>query len=149
MSPRPGRGSDASVEERQNRVRAVFVADARLKPEPGPAEGSFAEIGGESFYRVVNYDSMPPFLMGLVSASDHWFFISSNGALTAGRRDPDHSLFPYYTDDRIHDSRNQTGSKTVVMVERDDGDLLWEPFSSMYAGAYSLTRTLFKSVYGN
>ncbi len=128
---------------------ATYAAEAALKAGPGPVEGSFVEIGGEPFYRVVNYDSMPPFLMSLVSASDHWFFISSNGALTAGRRDPDHSLFPYYTDDRIHDSQDQTGSKTVIRVDGKGGARLWEPFSPRYSGLYRLTRSLFKSVYGN
>ncbi|MDZ7723060.1 MAG: hypothetical protein U5R06_09720 [candidate division KSB1 bacterium] len=52
-------------------------------------------------YRIEHYDQMRPFFMNIVSDSDLWMFISSNGALTAGRRDPDHALFPYYTDDRI------------------------------------------------
>lgn len=73
---------------------------------------------------------MSPFLMNIVSDSDLWMFISSNGALTAGRRNPDQALFPYYTDDRIHDSRDITGSKTVVFVTKEDNLFLWEPFSS-------------------
>jgi hypothetical protein len=52
----------------------------------------------------------------VVSAADHWLFISSNGALTAGRRSPDHPLFPYYTVDKIHDSQDITGSKTLVLA---------------------------------
>jgi hypothetical protein len=92
---------------------------------------------------------MPPFFMSLVSDSDHWLFISSNGALTAGRKDPDHALFPYYTDDRIHDSQDQTGSKTILRIQRSGRTNLWEPFSQRMEGLYRTTRSLYKSVHGN
>ena len=72
---------------------------------------------------------MPPFFMSIVSNSDLWMFLSSNGALTAGRTNPDHALFPYYTDDRIHDSHDITGNKTIVFVRKADKICLWEPFS--------------------
>jgi len=112
-------------------------------------EGGPNEIRGERFYRIVNYDAMAPFLMSLVSDSDHWMFVSSTGALTAGRRDPDHALFPYYTDDRIHDSADQTGGKTILRVVRGAQTALWEPFSQRYEGLYRITRSLSKSIYGN
>ncbi|MEM2275514.1 MAG: hypothetical protein QXU43_00315, partial [Thermoproteota archaeon] len=127
----------------------VFVANISLKRRPKTVEGTLVEIGGKRFYRISNYDAMPPFLMSLVSDSDHWFFISSNGALTAGRRDPDHALFPYYTDDRIHDSQDQTGSKTIIMVNQDGKRFLWEPFSPRYEGLYNVSRNLYKSVFHN
>ncbi|MGD0939691.1 MAG: hypothetical protein ABR905_08250 [Terracidiphilus sp.] len=111
--------------------------------------GGQVEIGGERFYRIVNYDSMAPFLMSIVSDADHWMFVSSTGALTAGRKDPDCALFPYTTDDRIHDSQDQTGSKTILRVARPDGVALWEPFSQRYDGIYRVTRSLLKSVYSN
>ncbi len=112
-------------------------------------EGGRIEIGGEHFYRIVNYDAMPPFLMSIVSDSDHWMYVSSTGALTAGRRDPDRALFPYYTDDRIHDSQDQTGGKTILLVARGGRTALWEPFSQRYEGLYRVTRSLSKSVYSN
>jgi hypothetical protein len=76
-------------------------------------------------------------------------FVSSNGALTAGRRDPDHALFPYYTDDRIHDSRDQTGGRTILLVTRGEKTSLWEPFAQRYEGLWRIVRNLYKSVYGN
>ena len=57
---------------------------------------------------------MRPFFMTVVSDADHWMFISSNGALTAGRRNADLALFPYYTDDKIRDMVEVTGSKTIL-----------------------------------
>jgi len=130
-------------------MASIHVSDSSLKHAAAGPEGSFVDIGSERFYRVSNYDAMPPFFMSLVSDSDHWFFISSNGALTVGRKDPDHALFPYYTDDRIHDSQDQTGSKTLLRVVKDGKTYLWEPFSQRYDGLYKVTRNLYKSVYGN
>ena len=106
-------------------------------------------IEGELFYQIVNYNAMPPFLMSIVSDSDHWMFISSNGGLTAGRKNADNALFPYYTDDRIHDAQDQTGSKTIIRVTKNDQEFLWEPFSSRYQGVYSVQRNLYKNVPGN
>ncbi|MEM4230051.1 MAG: hypothetical protein QXZ66_09880 [Thermoproteota archaeon] len=131
------------------REHESFVGDTPLKFGSSRVEGGFTEIDGERFYRISNYDAMPPFLMSIVSDSNHWLFISSNGALTAGRRDPDHALFPYYTDDRIHDSQDQTGSKTIILATKDGKTFLWEPFSQRYSGLYRVTRNLYKSVFGN
>ena len=129
--------------------RAVFVAGAPLRRDTREVAGALVELGGERFYRIANHDAMAPFFMSLVSDSDHWLFASSNGALTAGRRDPDRALFPYYTDDRIHDSQDQTGSKTLLHVARAGMVSLWEPFSLRYQGLYRVERNLYKSVVGN
>jgi hypothetical protein len=130
-------------------MTTVFVGETPLKSGLRKVEGGQVEIGGERFYRIVNYDAMPPFLMSIVSDSDQWMFVSSTGALTAGRRDPDHALFPYYTDDRIHDSQDQTGGKTILLLARSGRTALWEPFSQRYDGLYRITRSLFKSIYSN
>jgi hypothetical protein len=130
-------------------MRHTFVAEAPLQHDAAVVLGSLVEWGGERYYRITQFDAMPPFFMSLVSDSDHWLFISSNGALTAGRKDPDHALFPYYTDDRIHDSHDQTGSKTILRVHGAEKTWLWEPFSQRYEGLYRITRNLYKSAYGN
>ena len=129
--------------------RRIFAGEAVLHHGTRLPEGGFVDRDGERFYRIANYDAMPPFLMTLVSDSDHWMFISSNGALTAGRRDPDHALFPYYTDDRIHDSQDTTGGKTILVVTREERAALWEPFSNRYEGLWRTARSLYKSVHGN
>ena len=87
--------------------------------------------------------------MSVVSSSDHWLFISSNGALTAGRRNPETALFPYYTDDKIHDAHDTTGSKTIVRAVIGEKEYLWEPFSDRYEGIYSIRRNMYKNVAGN
>jgi hypothetical protein len=111
--------------------------------------GAYVELQSELYYKISNYDQMPPFFMSIVSSSDLWMFISSNGGLTAGRKDPDHALFPYYTDDRIHDSKETTGSKSIFFVTKNKKTYLWEPFSQRYEGIYRIKRNLYKNVSGN
>jgi hypothetical protein len=142
-------GSALTPETVTSADQAPVVAGTPMKPEPGVVRGTLVDVDGERFYRVSNYDAMPPFFMSLVSDSDHWLFIASNGALTAGRRSPDHALFPYETDDRIYDSPEHTGPKTLLRVRRAGSTSLWEPFSQRYEGMYRISRNLYKSVFGN
>ena len=87
--------------------------------------------------------------MSIVSDSNHWMFISSNGGLTAGRKNADFALFPYYTDDKITESIEVTGCKSIFEVQRDNHSYLWEPFSDRYYGTQNISRNLYKNVYGN
>lgn len=103
----------------------------------------------EYFFKISNNDFMHPFFMTIVSDSNHWMFISSNGGLTAGRKNAEHALFPYYTDDKIMESQENTGSKSIVHVRKDGKSHIWEPFSIRSDGFYDCTRNLYKSVYGN
>jgi hypothetical protein len=111
--------------------------------------GEFCQIENEDFYKISNYEEMTPFFMNIVSDSDLWMFVSSNGALTAGRKNPDQALFPYYTDDRIHDSKDITGSKTILFITKDEKSFLWEPFSSRYEGLYNIEKSIYKNTAGN
>jgi hypothetical protein len=127
-------------------MTAPLVTEAAVLRAPFDAHGELVDIGGERFFKITHCDTMAPFLMSLVSGSDQWMFVSSTGALTAGRRDVDQSLFPYYTDDKIHDSVDRTGAKTIIKVA---GAGFWEPLSPRYDGLYRVVRSLYKSVYGN
>lgn len=111
--------------------------------------GSFIHLLGETYYRIDHYDQMPPFFMSLVSSTNLWLFIASNGGLTAGRTNADSALFPYETEDKIAAHSEQTGGKSLVRIRRDGQTRLWEPFSDRYAGAYCIERHLYKNVYGN
>lgn len=107
------------------------------------------QLGLEHFYKISNYDAMRPFFMSIVSNANHWMFISSNGGLSAGRKNADYSLFPYYTDDKITESAENTGSKTILIVQLNGQSNLWEPFSNRQYGIYQITRNLYKNIYGN
>ncbi len=127
----------------------IQLGQTVLKQSDNQVQGNFLEIDGEEFYRIEHYDQMPDFFMTIVSDSDQWLFISSNGSLSAGRKDRDHALFPYYTDDKINDYYDLTGSKTVFLVQREDQTFLWQPFSKELANIYRTDRNLLKSIYGN
>ena len=77
-------------------------------------------IDDEVYYQISNNDVMRPFFMSIVSDSNHWMFISSNGSLTAGREKADHALFPYITDNLIHTSLNTTGPKTKINIYKNN-----------------------------
>ncbi len=87
--------------------------------------------------------------MSVVSNSNHWMFISSNGGLTAGRKNPQFALFPYYTDDKLTELAHTTGSKTIFQAQKDGKTWIWEPFSDRFSNLYAVTRNLYKVVYGN
>jgi hypothetical protein len=114
-----------------------------------PVRGEQVMLEGEEFYRIANYDRMRPFFMTVVSDADHWMFVSSNGALSAGRRTADLALFPYYTDDKIRDMVEVTGSKTILVVHHRNRSRLWEPFSERGQGIYRTRRNLYKNFQGN
>jgi hypothetical protein len=127
----------------------VHIGPARIHAPAGDVHGDYVSIGAGRYYRIANYDRMPPFFMSVVSSSNHWLFISSNGGLTAGRRNADNALFPYYTEDKIHDNADHTGSRTVVRVAGDGTRQLWEPFNRQCGALYRISRNLYKNVYGN
>lgn len=103
----------------------------------------------EGYLKIADCDTMRPFLMSVVSDSNHWMFISSNGGLSAGRKNPEYALFPYYTDDKITESADITGSKSIFQIQVKDDVLIWEPFSDRYTDRYALSRNLYKCIFGN
>lgn len=127
----------------------IYLGASQLKNSNEKVDGGFVDIKGEQFYKISNYNLMSDFFMSIVSDSDHWMFLSSNGSLTAGRKDRDNALFPYYSDDKIHDYNDLTGSKTVALVEKDGKTSLWEPFTVGLQTVYTIERNLYKSKYGN
>jgi hypothetical protein len=99
------------------------------------------------FFQIKNVDGMEPFFMNVVSGTDLWTFMSSNGGITAGRRSADWALFPYETDDRITASAENTGSKTLI--RRTGDSRCWEPFSIRSEAQFCIERNLYKSRIGN
>lgn len=83
--------------------------------------------------------------MSIVSDNNHWMFISSNGALTAGRKNAEYALFPYYTVDKITESFDTIGGKSIFQIIRNSETHIWEPFSERNAGLYKTSRNLYKN----
>ena len=127
----------------------IYIGHQPMQTKTTHVEGVEVTRNGEMFFKIENVDGMRPFFMSIVSHSDHWLFISSTGSLTAGRKNANFALFPYYTDDKITESSEHTGSKSIFLVDQGDKTYLWEPFSSRYSGVYSISRNLYKNAYGN
>ncbi|TAE47549.1 MAG: hypothetical protein EAZ89_17570, partial [Bacteroidetes bacterium] len=112
-------------------------------------ELQYTRIGTDSYFKISDSDSLRPFFMSIVSDSDHWMFVSSNGGMSAGRKNANYALFPYYTDDKITESVEITGSKSIFLVQQGDTRHIWEPFSIRYEAVHRCTRNLYKHIFGN
>jgi hypothetical protein len=129
--------------------KPIYLGQQPLHASENPISGQEVDIEGATYYKISAVDRMRPFFMSIVSHSDHWMFLSSNGGMTAGRVNSDFALFPYYTDDKITESAETTGSKTIVLVEDGERRLVWQPFSNENKGVYHIERNLYKNAYGN
>ncbi len=129
--------------------KPIYLGQQPFQSSSASAQGEEVTRDGQIYYKIAAVNRMRPFFMSIVSHSDHWMFLASNGGLSAGRVNSDFALFPYYTDDKITESAEHTGSKTVVLVESGDRQLLWQPFSDQHHGVYRIERNLYKNAYGN
>lgn len=127
----------------------LYIGKNPIKKQHEEVAGDYVERHGEKYYRIAHFQSMAPFFITLVSSTDQWLFIGSNGGITAGRKNPDNALFPYYTVDKILESAALTGSKTIFRVQHKGRQCLWEPFSRRYAGVYELENHLYKNTLGD
>lgn len=126
----------------------IYYANTPQKANTGDINGEYVSILNEDYYCIRNYDALDPFFITLISASNHWLFISTTGGLSAGRVDASHALFPYYTVDKITENSENTGSKTLIIVTDDKKQFLWEPFSERMNGIYNIERNLYKNISG-
>lgn len=127
----------------------IMIPTTDPQQASGLPSGEWVQYDGSLFYKISDAHRMPPFFMGMVSSSNHWMYIGSNGGLTAGRKNSDHALFPYYTSDKILDTANITGSCTAIRVVGQQGTVLWEPFSEIHQLVYNTRIHLYKNVPGN
>jgi len=126
----------------QDQAKNIEIRDSEITMKE-------VKIGNEIFYKISNVDSMRPFFMTIVSDSNHWLFVASNGGISCGRKNSEYSLFPYYTDDKITESAEHTGCKTIFQIVAEGKQHLWEPFSIRNEGRYNCQRNLYKNQFGN
>ena len=129
--------------------KSIFLGKNKANFTKQEVKGEMISFENEAYYKIVNSSEMRPFFMSIVSDSNHWMFISSNGGLTAGRKNTEYSLFPYYTDDKITESADITGSKAIFQVLKNGNIYLWEPFSHRQVGFYEIKQNLYKNIFGN
>ena len=94
----------------------------------------------QKYYKIENVQELPAFFMMIATSSDMWAYLSSHGALTAGRANAGGALFPYETDDKLH-LATSTGPKTLVRLS---DNRIWEPFTVGFDNPYKIQRNLYK-----
>lgn len=112
------------------------------------SSGRFHEVNDTPSYLIERSELMPPFFLTVAGACDVWLFMSTTGGLTAGRRNAQHALFPYDTDDKLADSAAHTGGFTTVRAEVDGRSVTWQPFAP-HVLAPAGVRSIAKSVLGD
>ena len=130
-------------------TKNMYLGNTPLSNHSKEVTGDVTVIDGVAYFKILNFDQMPPFFMTLVSDNNQWLFLGSNGGITAGRKNSEHALFPYYTDDKLLDNASNTGSTTLFRINKEDKSYLWEPFVLNYSDVYSINRNIYKSKFGN
>lgn len=121
------------------------------------AKGNQVFLDGEAFYKIENFDCMDDFFMTITSSSDVWNFLWAQGGITAGRKNCDYSIFPYYTCDKLQDTKSSTGSVAIVKVKNEGKKgIIWQPFENLsstgterYAESLNIQRNLYKNLNGS
>ena len=108
----------------------IFLGNSPFQSSTGPTRAEFVMLQGEPHICIRHVNRLSPFLMSIVSDSDHWLFVGSNSPFTAGRVDSDHALFPYQTVDKILRYPDTGGSLSFFLVRTRDHWALWEPWQA-------------------
>jgi hypothetical protein len=107
-------------------------------------------VDGDPCHVIEFLDSMAPFMLTLSSASDLWAYLTSNGGVTAGRRDADRAIFPYRTEDVLADDVATTGGVTRLRVTDARGaSSEWRPFEPPHPDLPTVHRRLLKTDLGD
>ena len=134
----------------RQRMKKLFLGLNPVRFGPGKIEGRQVVLEGEEFYCIANHDRLRPFFLSIVSGADHWMFISSNGALTAGAGEsPTWRCFRITPTTKSTTRREITGPKTILILDQGGKRKLWEPFSERGHGIYNTRRNLYKNIRGN
>ena len=72
----------------------IASSNKEIKEANKVVDMNIVDFDNEIYFKISNHDAMRPFRMSIVSQSNHWMFISSNGGLTAGRKNAENALFP-------------------------------------------------------
>lgn len=133
----------------------MSIADASRGPAAGvqglgssSPELSYDHDEGQVYSCITSIDMMPPFLMCLFSADDHWMFVGSNGALTCGRQTADQALFPYVPSDVLLSAAAAAGPQTLIWIRDCPKPVLWTPFVSDRSG-FEIVRVVRKNLFAS
>lgn len=123
----------------------------RAKPSQSSATlpSSIVKRGDDTYVVIEDYDEIPPFFCMITTDADLWLFVSSTGNLTAGRKDPDASILPYETVDKIHDNGHNNGPFAIFRWQENGQYHFWEPFKHQIERPDYISRRLLKNTLGS
>ncbi len=123
----------------------------KAKPSQSSATlpSSIVKRGDDTYVVIENYDEIPPFFCMITTDADLWLFVSSTGNLTAGRKDPDASILPYETVDKIHDNGHNNGPFAIFRWQENGQYHFWEPFKHQIERPDYISRRLLKNTLGS
>ena len=134
-----------TISRRISKTSNLRSASVELRAD----QAGYASFAGDRWFKIEDVHSIAEFFSMPVSSSDHWMFVSSRGAISAGRRSPDSALFPYYSCDKLSDTADFSGALTVVRIVNDDGSvIIWTPMRADRFQAKPLCH-VYKNVAGN
>lgn len=129
--------------------RGSAVRPRRSASQATTTSGRFTVVDGEDFFCISNCQDMPGFFMSLSTSGNHWMFVSSEGAVAAGRENPQGAFFPYYSADKLSDMQHCAGPRTIVRVSQNSGKAkIWEPFLRGHS-EFAFSRNIYKNTNGN
>jgi hypothetical protein len=144
IGERKGDNANDCKAQPMTKPESLFLVNTTSKPA---VRSEFVTVDGEPYICIRHVDQLDPFLMSVVSDSDHWLFVGSNSPFTAGRIDPDNALFPYQTVDKILRHSDTSGALSILLVRKGDRWALWEPWQAS-GRIYHIDRHLYKHIYG-
>jgi hypothetical protein len=119
-------------------------AESMAKPD-----STIIKRGDDTYVVIENYDEIPPFFCTITTDADLWLFIASTGSLTAGRKDPDTSILPYETVDKIYDNGLNNGPFTIFRWQENGQFHYWEPFKHETEKPDYISRCILKNTLGS
>ncbi len=132
----------------EDNKRTIHAGEMPLKDTERAVQGEYVTLLGEPFYRIRNFDALEPFFMTLVSSSDHWLFISSNGGIDRRARQPGPGVVPLPDRGQADGQPREHREPDDPAGERGGRTSLWEPLSDRGQGLYFITRNLYKNTSG-
>ena len=64
---------------------SIYIGNKLASFNENETEGELINFDNEVYYKISNSSNLRPFFISLISNSNHWMFLSSNGGLSAGR----------------------------------------------------------------
>ena len=128
------------------RVRPTLIPQPSRRTSTGSLRAPL-DWEGREYSAIEDHDRLAPFLMAVVSSTTRGCSSRASAFRRPGADRPASSLFPYQTDDRLHDSAGVAGPHTSIRVTRGGATTLWRPLDGRGTETFRLERRLLKTTH--